>query len=186
MRRTSGVIPAKVEKNYQHRGGLQPTAADVHVDFTPEFSERVAARSYQEAAPGGAPYKRFTVFSVWRALSEPPQDWPLALCDSRSVDDAEVRSNILHIRDAMPSEEEMMGPIPGEEANPAAAIFFYNPNLRWYYYPNMTRDELLVFKFHDSDQSLAWRTPHVAFHDRSEPNAKVRKSIEMRVIAYYL
>jgi hypothetical protein len=49
----------------------------------------------------------------------------------------------------------------------------------------MTRDEVLMFKFHDSDPSKALRAPHTAFHDPSFPHPKVRESIEFRTIAYF-
>ena len=186
MNRTSGDIKAQQQKNYDHRGGLQPQAADVHVDYTPAFAERIAAKAYRDAMPDGMAYRRFTVFSVWRPFSEPPQDWPLAVCDSRSVAAGEGVANTLHIRDSMPTHDEMFGPIADENQLPAAAIFHFNPAHRWWYFPHMTRDEILMFKFHDSDQTRAWRTPHVAFHDSSQPLANPRKSIELRVIAYYL
>jgi hypothetical protein len=49
----------------------------------------------------------------------------------------------------------------------------------------MTRDEVLVLKFHDSDHSTAWRTPHTSFRDFTYPNACVRRSIEFRTVAYF-
>jgi hypothetical protein len=49
----------------------------------------------------------------------------------------------------------------------------------------MTRDEALLFKFHDSDHSTAWRAPHTAFHDTSRAAARVRESIEFRSVAYF-
>jgi hypothetical protein len=50
----------------------------------------------------------------------------------------------------------------------------------------MTRDEILLVKFHDSDHSKAWRTPHTSFRDPRVQNAAPRESIEFRTIAYYL
>ncbi len=49
----------------------------------------------------------------------------------------------------------------------------------------MTRDEALLLKFHDSDRSVGWRTPHTAFWDGSFPAANVRESIECRTIAFF-
>jgi hypothetical protein len=50
----------------------------------------------------------------------------------------------------------------------------------------MNRDEVILLKFHDSDQNTAWRTPHTAFHDPSFPDANPRQSIEVRSIAYFV
>ena len=68
---------------------LQPPAAEAHVDFTPDCADRVAARIYEGKMPDGPGYDRYICFSLWRALSPPPQDWPLALCDFRSVPEHE-------------------------------------------------------------------------------------------------
>ena len=87
--------------------------------------------------------------------------------------------------DALPDHETMYGPLPGAEAMPAASVFHYNPNHRWWYFPNMTRDEVLLLKFYDSEHSQAWRTPHTAFRDTSYPHAKTRRSIEFRTFAFF-
>jgi hypothetical protein len=79
----------------------------------------------------------------------------------------------------------MLGTMENEKSAPAAAIFHFNPAHRWWYFSHMTRDEVLMFKFHDSDASKALRTPHTAFQDPSFANANSRESIEFRSIAYF-
>jgi hypothetical protein len=186
MVRTSGELP-KAEKvvGYQHYGGVQPPAGEVHVDFTHETAHRVAERTYQEAFPNGPGYRRFIATSFWRAFSPPPQDCPLALCDGRSLKDDEGVRNTLHIVDELPSEAEMVRPMDGEEQRIAASIFRYRPTHRWWYFSNMTRDEVLLFKFFDSDHSVTWRCPHTAFWDTSLPNPHTRESIEFRSLAFF-
>jgi hypothetical protein len=49
----------------------------------------------------------------------------------------------------------------------------------------MTRDEVVLIKFHDSDRRRALRTPHTAFRDTSFPNARPRQSIEYRSFAFF-
>ena len=68
----------------------------------------------------------------------------------------------------------------------AADIFHYNPQHRWWYFPDLDRDQVLMFKFYDSDQSRAWRVPHTAFLDTSFTDCHVRESIEYRTVAYFL
>jgi hypothetical protein len=186
MVRTSGELP-KPEKvvGYQHYGGVQPPAGEVHVDFTKETADRVAERTYREAFPDGPGYKRFIATSFWRTFSPPPQDCALALCDGRSLKDDEGVRNTLHVVDELPSEEEMTRPMEGEEQRIAASIFRYRPAHRWWYFSNMTRDEVLLFKFFDSDHSVTWRCPHTAFWDTSQPNPHTRESIEFRSIAFF-
>jgi hypothetical protein len=67
----------------------------------------------------------------------------------------------------------------------AAAIFHHNPAHRWWYFSNMARDEAILLKFHDSDKSRAWRTPHTAFWDTSFPDRRARESVELRSIAFF-
>jgi hypothetical protein len=67
----------------------------------------------------------------------------------------------------------------------AATIFHHNPAHRWWCFPDMTADEVIFIKFHDSDHDHAWRAPHTAFHDTSRPDAVTRESYEFRAIAYF-
>jgi hypothetical protein len=165
--------------------GVQPPAAEAHVDFTTRTANKLAARLYEAAAPGGPGYDRFIAFSFWRATSPPPQSWPLALCDGSSVGDAEGTRNTKVDVDTLPEGDELWREIPGEEEMVAATIFHHSPGHRWWYFPDMIADEIVFIKFHDSDHSRAWRAPHTAFHDASRPEATVRESYEYRGVAFF-
>lgn len=167
-------------------GKTQPPATDAHVDFTPARAARYAERVFRQTLPEGPAFRRFIASSCWRALSDPPQDWPLAVCDWQSVSAAEGTPNVMVVVDKLPDRDAMYGPLEGEDAMPAASVFHFNPNHRWWYFPNMTRDEVILLKFYDSDQSRAWRTPHTAFRDPTYPNAHNRCSIEFRSFAFFL
>lgn len=164
---------------------IQPPAAEAHVDFNEYTSNKLARALYGKSASGGPGYDRFIIFSLWRVLSEPPQDWPLALCEAASVGDDEGVSNVKVDVDRIPPYEERFKPIPGEEEMVAATIFFHNPGHRWWYYPDMTRDEIVFIKFYDSNRARAWRTPHTAFQDAARKDAKTRQSYEVRGVAYF-
>ena len=187
MVRTSGDLAGHQRQTvgYTHKGGVQPPAGEAHVDFTPERAERLAHELYAKAFPQAPGFSRFIASSLWRAFSDPPQDWPLALCDARSVRVDEGVPNTLHIVDRIPDEEAMLGEVPGEESLVAAAIFHYKAHHRWWYFSNMTRDEVVLLKFHDSDRTKAMRTPHTAFRDASFPDARPRSSIEFRSFAFF-
>ena len=79
--------------------GSQPQAALVHIDYGPEGAEMTAARVYAEQFPDGPGYRRALATSFWRVFSPPPQDWPLALCDFRSLRDDEGLPNQLYFVD---------------------------------------------------------------------------------------
>ena len=188
MVRTSGDVTRHQRQSaggYTHRGGVQPPAGEAHVDFMPSRAESLARAIYEKTFPEGKGFSRFIASSLWRTFSPPPQDYPLAVCDARSVRADEGIPNTMFIVDRLPDEQTMLGEMPNESGAPAAAIFHYSPEHRWWYFSNMTRDEVLMFKFHDSDQTKALRTPHTAFHDPSFANARTRESIELRTLAYF-
>jgi hypothetical protein len=165
--------------------GIQPPAAEAHVDFNTKTAHKIAAALYDRVVPSGPGFSRFIAFSLWRTFSAPPQDWPLALCEFGSVGDEDAVANVKVDVDEIPEGDALFAPIEGEDEMAAATIFHHNPAHRWVYFPDMTRDEIIFIKFHDSDHSRAWRAPHTAFHDVGRPDAKTRESYEFRAIAYF-
>jgi hypothetical protein len=180
----SAVAGKKVE-GYQHRGGIQPPAGEAHVDLDTATARAMAESTYRKEFPGGPGFTRFLITSYWRTFSPPPQDVPLALCDGRTSFGGEEKSNRLFVVDELPGEEEAVRPVDGEERQMAASIFSHNPAMRWWYFSSMTRDDVLLFKFHDSDHSRTWRCPHTAFVDSTFPEVNVRESIACRSKAYW-
>ena len=175
MMRASGTTSASV----------QPPAAEAHVDFTESCAARIAERLYRTARPAGPGYRRFIAFSLWRVLSAPPQDMPVALCEGGSVRDDEGTHNTKVDVSEIPTGEALFAPIEGEENMSAATIFHYSPAHRWWYFPDMEPEEVIFIKFYDSDHGKAWRCPHTAFRDNTRPDAHPRRSMEFRAIAYF-
>jgi hypothetical protein len=161
----------------------QPQAALVHDDFSVVGGRRRAESAYASYFPDGPGFHRALITSLWRVFSPPPQDWPLALCDYTSVEPSEGLDNRLYFVDKIPADlyAEMSPDAPGA----SGFEFHHNPGHQWWYFPDMTRDEILFFKLNDSDQSRAWRVPHSAFLDRTARTAQPRHSIEFRTIAYF-
>ena len=150
-------------------GGALPPAPDVHVDLhSTEIAHRYARVHARVPLPAPGTYRRAVWTSLWRAFSPPPQDWPLAVCDYRSTDDAEDGTpNLLFRVPALPD--------PGDagrrdaDAESAASLFFSNPAHRWWYFPGMDAGEALLIKLHDTDHTVAWRAPHTSFRDTPRP-----------------
>jgi hypothetical protein len=145
----------------------------IHVDISDGTAQSFAERSAPTNA--GRPIRRFAHYNVWRALSEPPQDVPLAVCDARTI----VRADLV--------EADAVFDTPGApEWSFEGWVVRYNPAHRWTYYSRMRLDETLVFKTNDSDRREPHCVPHSAFDDPSCPAGAVpRASIEMRGIAYW-
>jgi len=164
---------------------VQPPAAEAHVDFTERCAERRAGALYCQVHPEGSGYRRFIGFSLWRVLSAPPQDMPLALCEGRSVRNDEGTHNTKVDVSEIPTGDALYAAIEGEEDMVAATIFHYSPEHRWWYFPDMQPEEVIFIKLYDSDHSKAWRCPHTAFRDSTRPDARPRRSMEFRAMAYF-
>ena len=114
--------------------------------------------------------RRFAVVQTWRPINKPVQREHLAIADARSMGTKEL----------IPSARIY----PDRRGEVYHSTF--NPAHRWYYFPNMQRNEAIVFKTFDSarDGRARW-TAHCAFFDpTSPPDASPRESIEMRTLAF--
>ena len=142
-----------------------------HVDV----SDATAKAFAQQAAPRDRPLARFVHYNIWRAISAPPQDVPLTVCDARSVAAADLIA-----ADAIFDK-------PGEpEWSFEGLVLAHSSAHRWHWFPDMHRDEALVFKTHDSDPDRAHCVPHVAFDNPDCPaDAPARASLEMRALALW-
>ncbi|MGC1269151.1 MAG: CmcJ/NvfI family oxidoreductase [Croceibacterium sp.] len=188
MIRTSADLSQRAEEKvegYTHSGGIQPVAGEAHVDLNVETGRRMAEATYKKHFPDGPGFKRYLVTSYWRTFSPPPQDVPLALCDGRSSYGCEEKSNTLFIVDQFPEGDALTAPVEGEDKMLAATIPSFSPGMRWWYFSGMQADDVLLFKFQDSDHDRTWRCPHTAFFDPTFPDANIRESIECRSVAFW-
>ncbi len=163
-------LRAESEKTREEKKMRDP-ARVVHNDYT----DRSAPRRVRDLL---APYEaearleaRFAIINVWRPIAGPVRSAPLAVCDARSVAP----------KDLVPSERRAKDRV-GEVQQ-----VLFNPSHRWYYFPNMRRDEALLIKTYDSEKDGRARfTIHTAFDDpNTPPGAAPRESIETRVFAFF-
>jgi len=176
--------PALRETEPKPGSKYQPPATEVHVDYTTPVAHGLASHLLSQSDEPDLKYSRFVCINLWRALSPPPQDWPLAVCDGRSVAFEDGIPNEMLIVDELPDVSNLE-PLPEDPARPAALVFEYRSDFRWYYFSRMENDELLCFKLFDSDQNATCRCPHTAFHHETEPDRVPRKSLEIRTVAYF-
>ena len=122
-----------------------------------------------------ADFKRAALYNLWRSLSPPPQDAPLAVCDARSIEPADEVT--------ITAITEVLG--VGEVRHDTTS-YRYNPAHRWHYFPNMTPAEVLVFKTHDTDPGQPRRVAHTAFDNPECPSGThPRASAEVRLLALF-
>jgi hypothetical protein len=122
-----------------------------------------------------ADHPRWALYNLWRAITPPPQDVPLAVCDARTVSTGdEVTVTALTV-------ERGAGDIRHDTTG-----YVHSPRHRWHYFRDMTPDEVLVFKAHDTDPARSCRVPHTAFDDPScPPGTPTRASVEIRGLALF-
>ena len=141
-----------------------------HIDTTSETARGFADQS----APEGKKVRRYAHYNVWRAFSGTPQDVGLAVCDNSSV-----KANDLLVADAI-----FDPPGGAPEWSFDSWLLAHNDAHRWFHFPEMTLDEVLIFK--TSDSQFHNPAPHVAFDNPvAPPDAPPRASIEMRCVAYW-
>lgn len=148
----------------------------VHADNTDASAQELFARI--TAAAGGQlpPNARWALYNMWRAVSPPPQDFPLAVCDATSIAPADevTVTAVTSTRETGDMRHDTSG-------------YLYDPRHRWYYYPDMTRDEVIVFKAHDSKEGVASRVAHTAFTDPTcPPGTPTRASVEARGLVIFV
>jgi len=147
----------------------QPIAR-VHVDYTEKSGpEIVTAWLPDEAAE--LLRGRVQIINLWRPIRGPLRDFPLAVCDARSVD----------AEDLVPSD------IVYRDRTDELYWVTYNPAHRWFYVPEMRTDEAILIKCYDSQTDGRARfAPHAAFVDRTAPpDAPPRESIEVRALVFH-
>jgi hypothetical protein len=108
----------------------QPVA-QAHVDQTNKSS---VARVHRHLPAADVPKLlkgRFQIINLWRPIAHPAIDWPLALCDYRSV----AQNDGFPVALIYPDYEgETLG-------------IKYNPNHKWKYLHGMTPDEIVLIKW---------------------------------------
>ena len=151
-------------------GGPRQPATRVHVDHTaksgPQRVRDLLPDEAEELLKG-----RVQVINLWRPMFSPLQDAPLAVCDSRT----------LHSEDLIPSD------LVYKERVGETYSVRYNPDHRWFYVPEMRRDEALLLKIADTKTDIPARfMPHTSFTDPTTPaDARPRESIEIRTLVFH-
>lgn len=168
----------------------------VHCDFTPKSARRLLSECWDQTLPADEGladtqkliaqsveslseaerrYRRVIAFNVWRPISLPPHDVPLAVCKTGSQKDADIQ-----IADFI---EEVEGCPPYQDE---LSLCHYSPQHEWFNFSDMTPDEVLLFIGYDYSDPGHCGAMHTAFRDPTcPPNAPGRASIEVRMFAFF-
>ena len=151
-------------------GGPRQPATRVHVDQTltsgPNRVREHVPEEAEELLKG-----RVQVINLWRPIRGPVRDAPLAMADGTTVAPEDlIASDLIY---------------PNRSGETYSVK--YNPNHRWFYFPEMTADEALLLKCYDSATDGRTRFgPHTAFVDpTTPPDTPPRESIEIRALVFH-
>ncbi|KAF2831289.1 hypothetical protein CC86DRAFT_366686 [Ophiobolus disseminans] len=140
----------------------------VHIDFTTDSAIKSGRAAFKERA---TQYSKLLVVNLWKSLQGLGNDWPLALCDARTVD----YENDLESQDL----------VFADRYNENSRVY-YNDKQKWYYYANLRDDEIVVFQQMDSQAPFGRGVPHTGFFNPfADKDAAPRVSIEIRVFIYF-
>ncbi|MGH8012282.1 MAG: CmcJ/NvfI family oxidoreductase [Candidatus Binataceae bacterium] len=150
--------------------GVKQPATGVHNDYTLKSAPQRVRDFFPDTADALL-QGRFAIINVWRPISGPVLESPLAVCDAQSLRlDDFVASDLIY---------------PNRRGETYAVT--YNPRHRWYYFPRMMPDEALLLKCYDTiADGRARFTAHTAFADPDSPaDAPARESIETRAFVFF-
>lgn len=160
----------------------------VHVDQTPLSAHKRVDRHVQPPHP----YKRFQIINVWRPILYTVHDFPLAVCEFSTLD---------VVNDLVPTVLVYPPPLPNGETYSVK----HSDAHRWWYWSEMTPDDVLFLKCYDSAsreltrvkasaadvqeseiRDVSGLTPHTAFKDEEGVKKGIqRHSIEVRALVFY-
>ncbi|KAL8676978.1 MAG: hypothetical protein Q9186_006553 [Xanthomendoza sp. 1 TL-2023] len=142
----------------------------VHCDYTAESGPlRVQQLMGDEAQDLLS--RRVAFFNVWKPIRRVVEEHPLAMCDVSSSPPADFFKLYLRYRDR----------------NGENYVMRHNPDHKWWYFPSMSTDQVILLKTFDSetDGRARW-VGHSAFRDpTSADDAPFRESVEIRTIAFF-
>jgi hypothetical protein len=170
------------------KNAFQKPLLTVHSDYTPASARRLLQESWDqekgkdqglaetasiiqslESPREERRYSRVIALNAWRPITQPPHDYPLAVCSRESLASTDIRPADF-IEDQYKSE---------------LTLCAYNENHKWYCYSDMTPDEVLFFFGFDFADAPCGAM-HSAFRDPGCPaDVLGRSSIEVRAFAFF-
>uniref|UniRef100_A0A7S3PE58 Uncharacterized protein n=1 Tax=Aplanochytrium stocchinoi TaxID=215587 RepID=A0A7S3PE58_9STRA len=176
--RNQNKIHAKNSDKKKSAQYLVQYASFAHTDFTTDILPR-AMKFFLKRGVSQDVAKRLKVsfFGTWQPTGNPVEMFPLALCDAGSAEPGDLVKCTLGYA---------ITPSGDKRYQPPIGIPTYNPSHKWYFYPRMQPDELIMFTHCDGRDGWPKQTYHTAVKHDIKPNPRTRTSIETRVICGFL
>ncbi|KAK0649216.1 hypothetical protein B0T16DRAFT_349843 [Cercophora newfieldiana] len=139
-----------------------------HVDQTPGAVHDLVAERFPHEAEELFRGRVRTVI-IWRPISGPVEDWPLAVTEASSV----LPSSLVEVSRIRPGYcGDVLYMLPQE-------------GVKWHYLSKQRSDEALVMKIFDTREGVAGYCAHASFKLKNATvNAPPRESIEVRAMVF--
>lgn len=179
FRGDEGQNPAAIDgphlDNFPDENKASEWRGDFENKYTKQFNDNESFQRKMKSA------KKYKYIGLWKPVNmkNPVYDNPLALMDM---------STFRPWEDAVEFRQEMSHIDQGERVwfKNLGGHIRYNEDQKWYYYPNMTTDEILIFTHFTSTNGEA--NPHTSFKHPGAPkdvDSDSRKSVEARCMIYW-
>ncbi|MCJ1310491.1 hypothetical protein MMC25_004155 [Agyrium rufum] len=141
-----------------------------HVDQAPSAVLNRVMKTFPSEEQAVLLESRIRLINIWRPFKSPVYDWPLAICDGRTV----------------PAENLVEVDMVRRSYVGSNMFVLFGERCRWYYLREQRPDEVLLFKQFDSNDDAGVRCcPHAAFqHSQISKNIPPRESIEVRALVF--
>jgi hypothetical protein len=158
-------------KEAREKLGVREPVKFAHNDYTVKSGPQRVRDLLDPAEAEERLKQRFAIVNIWRPIRGPVEEAPLAVCDARSIAPSDLIATDLRYPDRT-----------GETYSVA-----FNPAHRWFYFPQMRREEVLFLKCYDSaTDGRAQFAAHTAFDDPTGPRLPIaRESIETRSLLFF-
>ncbi len=156
-----------------HRDGMMTQAGWAHLDYDADEAAVQLQDTLDRAEQDVAPFTRYVLYQTWRVLTEPPQDFPLAICDWRTVTAADIVPLEYHVG------------TDGSDVTYRSQGSRHSERHEWWYFPDLTPDELLLFVGFDSAHPDSPSSLHVSFEDPTARDPVPRASVETRFFGLF-
>lgn len=142
----------------------------VHCDYTPN-SGPLRVRQMLPNEADELLKRRVAFYNFWKPLRQRVEEKPLAMCDVTSSTQDDFITMALRYR----------------ERNGEIFVMRHSPNHRWWYFPKMRPEHVVLLKTYESETDGRARfLGHSAFDDpNTPPDAPTRESIEIRTMAFF-
>jgi hypothetical protein len=144
----------------------------IHCDYSASNAKDMARRMLErnQLDPALADEWDFAWYNAWQPFDREVRQNPLTLIDATTVEDGDIVDYFY----------------TGYGNDGRSSMPVFNAKHRFFYFPRMQTEEVMIFKQMDTRDGVAQMCPHTSFDDSTAPaDAPGRRSIETRLVCAF-